>query len=83
MQGIDQPPLPQWTAKCVYILLLVTASFAMGAMMLPTVQRHLQATFRDDTYMTSALAGRGGSPKPEKGNEGCMIYFDSDKCEGV
>ena len=37
----------QWTAKCAYILLLVTASSAMGAIMLPAVQRQLQATFRD------------------------------------
>ena len=47
MKGNDLSPCAQWTAKCVYILLLVTASSAMGAMMLPTVQRQLQAAFRD------------------------------------
>ena len=37
----------QWTAKCAYILLLVAASAAMGGMMVPAVQRQLQAAFRD------------------------------------
>ena len=37
-ESADLTRSAQWTAKCVYILLLVTASSAMGAMMLPAFQ---------------------------------------------
>ena len=47
LKGTHLSLFAQWTAKCAYILLLVAASAAMGAMMVPAVQRQLQAAFRD------------------------------------